>query len=1444
MARAIRLAHLGDIHVQDRRRDEYAEVFDKLYGLLAAERPDVIVVAGDVFDSKTKASAHNLVDVAALLTKLCAVAPVVLIAGNHDTNVRTPGATDLLTPVIANNAALRPPRLTYFRASGVYAAHGIVWTVVATDGPKVPVTDLEKGAAELVAAGHVKADAPRICLFHEEVDGAAMPNDAVARGRLRVGDFAPYDAALGGHIHRIQGGARWAYCGSLLQQNIGEPHVGHGFTIWELSGSTKHEPYRTVPPVRRQVVVPNRFGFLRVKLVADADVTEEPRPTQPYYYEMHRDEKTADDVVASATAAALKKYGFPPRAVRVGDPASGAATFAAPEKGSAGGMSSARSAALSPDAHEAIIRLILGKDPLVDDVIALHRSKAEVSVKSRSRPRLRRFEFSNLYCYGPGNAVDFGELEGGAGGLVARNFAGKSAFIDALAYALYDVCPRGGTKASVTNSAAASYRLRLEFELDGKVGVIEKSGVAGGKNSKQSTYEFTFGGETLTQGDAKSTGAEIRKIVGEHSNAALTAFAHQHSAADFARMTSADRKRAVAKLLAFGSFDELEKSMKKENYAQNAVVTALKTQLAWDGKSPDGVVADVEKKRQECTKKIADLSARSAELDKLLVDANNRRRELEVKIATLSDRTRVATSNVFDAATAVPKDDMHRWLTTAGVTNDADVLSALARVDATAEAAGVSIDASETETPAAIDWSAIRKIREDLDASRTRVERLEQKVGTDADVADVDVCVEPAFPRPTVETQWDLSGRTPCDTRPSPKDVEAARIRAATHPPLATAKQKLQALGSRPALQSLVAKDGDAALAEQTASMQLQHEAALGEVIKHSRSLEFKIYVDPGIYSDVYDREKLDDLLDPSVDEKNVEAAVAASTRERRKFESVSAAGALREFVSFAPECKCCAANERLLGGTLDADSREVIQLEESVRQLRRIFVANVLHAWRLQRDALVSTEAKLRARAAECAAAKARLDGDKRRMQQNEVRSRYDTAAQPYAAAIKDHALLAQASYWWWRDKLEWDAYDAQVARRERSLAQKAERAELLDEQAKYAETRDRLAAMLGAFRSTLARLGRTFEDYVRSAVDKTVARLEQVRGQADAIRAEETGLKDEADANARLKLAETRRLVVLEEKAKLASRLAAEDRKARILHAYRRVLRPADGIASYLLARARGAIESTIKQSLAETGAKFTVQLDDEFELLVATNGGAYLPVAHASGYQQFIVGLACRVALWQLSEVPLPDCLFIDEGFGCCDEDNLASVTDFLESLASMRGAPRLLVAVSHLEAMKNRFDKMLLIESTPAGSRVCNVPDYTFKRPPTSRTESKRAITAKIGVVKPVAIGIGKPAVIGAGKPVAIGAGKPASIGVVKPPAIGVVKPPAIGVVKPPAIGVVKPSAIGVVKPAAIGAVKAPAVAVAKPTAVGVVKQATSVSAQTPVLPAGHILTETL
>ena len=795
----MRIAHLADIHIQDRRRDEYSNVLAKLYSSLREEKPDIIAVVGDVFDSKTKATANNFADVAKFLSALTEIAPVVLCPGNHDTNLSTPGALDLLTPVVAEHRGLQPPGLTYWRNTGVYAAHGIIWAVVAPDGPKPSSVEVDRARQRFEADGAVAPGAMQLCLFHEEVDGAALPNGMLLRdSRLTPKDFAPYDAALGGHIHQRQMiTPRAGYCSSLVQQNIGESHVEHGYVLWEFTLDPLAAPYRTPIPVLRGVNIPNERGYLRVRLSGGQDVTQEPRPARPYYYEVMHDETTSDSQVEETAAALTAALGFKPRAIRRKADQLGTAQDGDKEQKLPDGLIKAQESARSVEMHEAIIREILHDSPVLEQVVGLHREKYTELVPrntSRARIRLLRLDFDNLYCYGPGNSVDFTRIERCLSGIVAQNYMGKSSLIDIIVFALYDEVPRADMKKCIVNSAAPSYRLTLLFELDGKIGRIDKSANASGKNSTLNIYRFMYADEDLTQGDVKSTCAEIAKIVGSYEDAQLTAIAHQDGGMDFVRQAPVQRKKAVARLLALGSFEDLEKSVTKELYALNASHKTLQEQ--YRGTS----LADLEHRRDRAAGDVED-AAEAAEAIKEelnLLEVEQRAaiaRELEnnARLATCSARRAGLESATPSVKTTVTLDGvqarMRTLLASAGLETETDAREELANAEYrthTDDAAGnnTAVDGGVPTTEQAKDaWQSIQIRVAEAALHSAQVEKIRATLAAmTLRKKAISPPKEPVNPRPDSATPWPESRR---GERPDDSVVGAARARAGESPSVA-----------------------------------------------------------------------------------------------------------------------------------------------------------------------------------------------------------------------------------------------------------------------------------------------------------------------------------------------------------------------------------------------------------------------------------------------------------------------------------------------------------------------------------------------------------------------------------------------------------------------------------------------------------------------------------
>ena len=82
---------------------------------------------------------------------------------------------------------------------------------------------------------------------------------------------------------------------------------------------------------------------------------------------------------------------------------------------------------------------------------------------------------------------------------------------------------------------------------------------------------------------------------------------------------------------------------------------------------------------------------------------------------------------------------------------------------------------------------------------------------------------------------------------------------------------------------------------------------------------------------------------------------------------------------------------------------------------------------------------------------------------------------------------------------------------------------------------------------------------------------------------------------------------------------------------------------------------------------------------------DGTSRVIIEKASGFQRFIVGIAVRVAFYQIGLCRIRyDQHFIDEGFTTCDSDNLERVPSFLNSLL---GFYQGIYLVTHLEELKS-------------------------------------------------------------------------------------------------------------------------------------------------------------
>ena len=249
----MRLLHTGDWHVGKQlrgagRSDEHRAVLTEITAIAAAEQVDLVIVAGDLFDTAAPSPAAQGIVYDALLALATGGREVVVIAGNHD-NARALGA---LAPLFARSGV----RVV---SEPVRPADGGVHRFVAADGSAVNVALLpfvsKRGivrAEQLMSTAAFEqaglysqrmhqllgalsapftADAVNILVGHAFVHGGVTGGGE--RAAHLVEEYAvlapSFPASAGyvalGHLHRAQqlaGATAIHYPGSPLQLDFGE----------------------------------------------------------------------------------------------------------------------------------------------------------------------------------------------------------------------------------------------------------------------------------------------------------------------------------------------------------------------------------------------------------------------------------------------------------------------------------------------------------------------------------------------------------------------------------------------------------------------------------------------------------------------------------------------------------------------------------------------------------------------------------------------------------------------------------------------------------------------------------------------------------------------------------------------------------------------------------------------------------------------------------------------------------------------------------------------------------------------------------------------------------------------------------------------------------------------------------------------------------------------
>jgi len=196
----LKIIHCADIHVRTyRMHDEYKEVFQTFINECSKITKDYdydevrIVIAGDLVHQKITISNEQLLMCTWFLKELLKIAPVVLIAGNHDLLEHNRDRLDSLSPIVE---LIGDKNLSYLKESKCYLDSNIVWCNYSIFEGSV--------APDIQSAKSMYGDDKRyVGLYHGPI--ASLTTDmgyTFDENHTSVNHFLGCDMVLCGDIHK------------------------------------------------------------------------------------------------------------------------------------------------------------------------------------------------------------------------------------------------------------------------------------------------------------------------------------------------------------------------------------------------------------------------------------------------------------------------------------------------------------------------------------------------------------------------------------------------------------------------------------------------------------------------------------------------------------------------------------------------------------------------------------------------------------------------------------------------------------------------------------------------------------------------------------------------------------------------------------------------------------------------------------------------------------------------------------------------------------------------------------------------------------------------------------------------------------------------------------------------------------------------------------------
>lgn len=540
----MKIAHISDIHIRlYERQEEYKHVFKNLFKDLKKKNPDCIVLTGDIFHNKVNMSPESISLGQSLFENLLKISDVVVIAGNHDANLKSPNRQDAISPIISK-IKNSDHDIYYLRNTQKFEYKNVNFFVRSRlDEEETIYPDGEKDT--------------NILLYHGQVKGSQNNTGFVFESSEDVIDFSKFDVVMLGDIHKFQYlGDNIAYSSSLICQDFGEHPFEHGYIMWNIDGkeitSEFHQIYNDYTHVNLKCIEGN---------IDDSEFEDYLTTTKNanvriiYDIESYENKEKYEKNIAKKYKLNRTIKSVPLKNVN-GDEIFKIKTD----------IVNLSKRSNQKDA----IKKYFFDDSDVDEILKFHEKVYDAAQSKFSDIGLRNefyvseLEFSNLFGYDSDNYFNFEKISREIAGLFTGNSGGKSSFLDSICFSIYGSTPTTSTYDEIVNTYKDEYYSRVKINSTNGLFVITRSGKKTKKTiSNKVVYERYVDGSLVdTDGDSASVKEKIKKYFGDEKSYSNTAYMFQRSNNNFLDLTPTKRLDYIYDASGISSFNILNKVAK------------------------------------------------------------------------------------------------------------------------------------------------------------------------------------------------------------------------------------------------------------------------------------------------------------------------------------------------------------------------------------------------------------------------------------------------------------------------------------------------------------------------------------------------------------------------------------------------------------------------------------------------------------------------------------------------------------------------------------------------------------------------------------------------------------------------------------------------------------------------------------------------------------------